>query len=189
MMSLNTESGGGWNRSDDLLTRYSGNYQDKIEANIDEIEQRINAMGITGFVKQVFYNKCFRAWASGTMEVDYFLSLRPVRKNMLHEFLSISGRYHVLYVAISMLYWFILMLLVFVASIKCYVKKTFDKMAIIFMPLLMLALFLLIWESNARYLLNMIPLIIICGVYGIDLLLNFSYKCKDMYLRNRQQSL
>lgn len=183
MMSLNPDGTGSWTQSDDFITRNAGNYDDKIKANIKEIKHRIDTLGFAGIVKHIFYTKGFRTWASGTLSADYFLSINPVYPNILHEFFGISGKYHAVYVTASMLYLFILMLLILVSSIKCYIEKSFDKMTIIFTPILMLALFLMIWESNSRYILNMIPLMIIAGVYGFDRIVNFSYKFRSMLIK------
>lgn len=180
MMSLNQDHTGGWVRSDDFLTRYAGNYDEKLAVNIDEIQNRIENLGFIGTVKHVFYTKSINTWALGTLQADVFLSIKPIHYNILHEFFTLSGRFHFGYAIISMLYHCVLMLLIFTAAINCYKEKTFEKMSIIFMPLLMLALFLMIWESNARYILNMMPLMIIAGVSGLGWILKFSYKVKGL---------
>ncbi len=176
MMALNEEGRGSWVRTDDFLTRNAGNYDDKVEANIDEIKRRVDDMGAWRMVKHVFYTKAFNTWAASTLSADRFLSLYPKHENILHKFFTYTGKYHPLYVAASMLWHSALMLLVALSAIKNYAAKSFDKMLIIFLPLLILALFLMVWESDARYIFHMFPLMLIAGADSLDFVLKISEK-------------
>ncbi len=153
MMGLNTEKYGRYNARDDEYTNSFASKKAKEEANIQEIENRLDDMGLEGYVefgsKKIYgaYKDGTYAWGIWT-EGDGNLPMKRIR--------DIVWGWVLIFAKIEMIY--------LVVRGKKISDKTTDVSGV--MICLMYGAYLLIFEIGARYLYMYSPIYILTGVLG-----------------------
>lgn len=92
----------------------------------------------------------------------------PLRRNGLHEFALDGGRYFDYYKILAQGHHILLFLLI-IAGLWFDALTRNKQAATIFAArtaVLGIYLFLLLWEANSRYIINFIPLFVVCAVYS-----------------------
>lgn len=127
------------------------------------IEFDLKQQGISGLFR-LFTVKTTRAFGDGTYASSDFLDDRPVKPNALHDFLLYESKHYSVYTHIAT---GVLVALLALAVLGC-IKSSSDFRSIV-APLCLfgLMLFLLVWEVNARYILNLVPMLFISAVSGV----------------------
>ncbi len=161
-------------------TLAAGDYDARVKFNISEIQNRIEDMGTGGMIKH-FANKLSFIWGDGTFFAPMKLRQSPVEYNLLHNFLlfEFGGFGITAYFSTSAL----LASLLFMAAGAAIAAKN-KRHEIAFLPLSLLGItfFLLMWEARSRYLVNFIPIIVICAVYGVFALAKMWYN-HNIYMK------
>lgn len=158
-MGLNTP--GGFNSEDFDTIRVEPTVEEKRTAAQEGIQQRLQNYGVSGFLrhltKKLGYTFCdggYFIWSQlqrsplkATALSDYFYAERPNN----YIYLSLSGGYH-----------FLLGLIMLIGLLVGLLKeKDFSLTSLNYLILLGIFLFLMIWETRSRYLLNFTPVILI----------------------------
>lgn len=165
MMSLNV--GGGYHQEDVNYTMSFDSYDERRQADIDKIRERIENMGIMGTVRHIFCDKTVRTWSMGSMAGDDYLSRSPTYKNPLQSVLCLNGKYHNIYYVYMQIYH-LLMLFWILYYLFCNIRLREDGVINVMVTTVWgLAVFLCIWECNSRYLVQMLPLMVVIMVSGI----------------------
>ena len=165
MMSLN--DGGGYNQDDVNYTLSFDTYDERRNADIDKIEERVRNMGFIGVMKHIFCEKMIRVWGTGSLGGDDYIARLPAYKNFLQPILNLNGKYHNIYYIymqvyhLLMLFW---MMYYLFTNIRIKEKGTLN---VIVTSVWGLAMFLCIWECNSRYLVQMLPLMVTIMMGGI----------------------
>ena len=165
MMMLNDS--GGYNQEDVDYTESFDSYKEKNEADIYKIKERIKSRGIAGTIKHIFGVKILRTWGLGSMGGDDYIARLPAYKNPLQSILCQDGKYHNVYLIyvqsyhLLMLFWIAYYLLV---NIRIQEKQIEN---VVVTSVWGLAAFLCIWECNSRYLVQMLPLLVLVMMSGI----------------------
>lgn len=165
MMSLNY--GGGYNQDDVNYTMSFGSYDRRREADIDKIKERVEGMGFIGVVRHAFCEKIGRTWSTGSMGGDDYISRLPAYQNPLQSFMCLNGKFHNVYFVymqiyhLLMLFWIVYYLF---TNIRIKEKGVNNVMVT---SIWGLAMFLCIWECNSRYLVQMLPLMVVIMMSGI----------------------
>ena len=165
MMMLNDS--GGYNQEDVDYTESFDSYKEKNEADIYKIKERIKSRGIAGTIKHIFGVKILRTWGLGSMGGDDYIARLPAYKNPLQSIFCQDGKYHNVYLIyvqsyhLLMLFWIAYYLLV---NIQIQEKQIEN---VVVTSVWGLAAFLCIWECNSRYLVQMLPLLVLVMMRGI----------------------
>lgn len=135
-------------------------YESKKEANIREIKKSLSRP--SDKLLDHFNKKISFTWADGSFRTRYYIKEAPNsfwkraimnKKGLLNGYMQ---TYHVL-ILISML----------ISIITAIITKDKSAMILIRLSLFGLAMFLMIWETNPRYIFSFLPLIILMSSDGI----------------------
>ncbi|WP_286669488.1 hypothetical protein [Thomasclavelia cocleata] len=156
MMGLNKT--GGFNRKDYNYSKSIIGKKAKQEAAIQIIGERLNDYGFSGLVKHLG-TKINYTYGDGTYYSVSLLARKPINTDSLgYNLLSKNGKYinKTIYLANS---YNIFILMMFMLSMFNGVrKKKLDLLSFLRVLLFGLMLFLLIWESKPKYLVNFLPI-------------------------------
>ncbi|MBP3707023.1 MAG: hypothetical protein J6J36_00195 [Clostridia bacterium] len=158
---------GGYCQKDSDYTATSGNYQEKKEANIAKIKERLKDFGINGYV-EFLYKKLRYVWSDGT-----YYSLSLIGWDTLNK---TSGPYRYVlgkdsknfkeYLELFNTAIFAVILLGFIIDV---IRKNMNQnIRILGISVVGIAVFLLLWEARSRYIYFMIPIFIILAANGIN---------------------
>ena len=175
MMGLREEpSYGGYSSEDVEYSKEFPTYDARIEGNLALIQQRLSALGPAGLVKHLVrknlasYNDGTFAWAK---EGTFYKALNekegPVAGFLKNYYYTTSDQYGT-FPFVCQLIWVALLLLCVVCGLSR--KNHPDSINIIFLTLFGLSMFLLLFESRARYLLPFVPLYAVPAMLGLRML-------------------
>ena len=144
-------------------------YETRKEANIQKIKERLTSYGTQGYIKFLNNKTKGQTWGSGTYDFESILNSYNVDNNIAHQFLLVDGKYYRIVFYYCQIFHFT-MLLGIIVSIGYSIKNGKKEKAIISISKLSifgLLIFLLLWETRSRYMLNFIPIYILTWVSGI----------------------
>lgn len=171
MMGL--KGSGGYSGDDYRYTKSFESKEEKTEANILTIKQRLNDMGFIGFAEHL-YKKVNYTWEDGTYFSTKLLSRKPDTNGIMRNIFSEEGKYVKKYkdFANGMHYAIlILMILSAVHGLKIAKQKNqMDFISCLRLSVYGLFLFLLIWESKSKYLVNYLPIFYLVAIDGMNYL-------------------
>lgn len=170
MMSFNKESGG-YVQEDVEYTMGFTSYDEKNKAAIKELSIRIKELGPLGVPHHIFVRKILRTWCDSTLMGDNYVARYPVRNGLLQQIFCAEGKYHTLCLIYTWVYYiFIIGGILLSAILSFYLPKRKQKFLVGRIAIFGIALFLMIWECNARYLLVFLPIMILTAMEGLFLL-------------------
>lgn len=161
MMGLYPQGNGGYQPADYDFTRSFPDLDARTQATRSEALARLNEMGPAGF-GALALRKWQVCWGDGTLNLGEMLDDTPLTPGPLHELLLDQGSQNRNYRTLCngmLLCWLL------AAAALCLRGTIRYQTAFWYAPPLCvagLALFLLLWETNARYVTNYIPLLILC---------------------------
>ena len=167
---MGLKGAGGYDEEDYAYTRSFKTYEERKQADREALKERIKEYNIGSFIKHVGYKMWF-AWCDGTYFVPEVLRREPVSKGVLYEYVSRYGKKTDYYK-----YWPQIMhigMLTLIA-VNAYTmirkKKRATKDMILFIAIYGLIVFLIIWENRSRYVLTMLPIMLLAMLNGIQVL-------------------
>ena len=163
MMGLNGY--GDFHRKDSKLTARQKTIGEKKQANIKKIKARLRKKGFSGLIKHLI-KKAVWTWSDGTYYASHHID-SYVNKSFLHEFVLIGGKHYFLYFAFSCAYQLFLIVMMILSGIKAVKTKSVDFALILRTAIFGMLVFLLIWETRPRYLLNFTPIFILLTTDGL----------------------
>ncbi len=167
MMALNTT--GGYKEKDVQYTTSFPTYEEKKNANINVIKERISKRGIYGTARHLLYTKVVRTWTNNTFAVSDYLGRNPIKQSTFQDIFTMEGKLYRIFDIYTNVYWFVILLGIIIGSL--YRKQSSEDIQMVSKYIiLMLALFLIIWECNSRYVIQILPLIIMVGISGWEAL-------------------
>ncbi|MBO4962723.1 MAG: glycosyltransferase family 39 protein [Clostridia bacterium] len=133
-----------------------------------DIKKKIKELNLDGIIK-LFERKNAIIFGNGEMSLADFLDDSPKNSPKIHDFLLYNGKHYETYKLICTG--------VFMGMILCMlftIKKAFknDVLFAMLLSVFGIALFLLFWETNCRYITTFIPFIVTCSGMGIHQLYN-----------------
>lgn len=158
MMGLHDR--GGYYDNDFWYTEHSGDYENKKDADIDKIKERIQDYGIGGMFVHLA-KKISYTWGDGS----YFIS-RYVKKgedNFLRRFVVKSNAFKLYFCS----YHFVILGMIFLSFIFGMISKQSSKDILLRIIICGIFIFFVIWEARSRYLVNFSPLFIIVAASTI----------------------
>lgn len=147
---------------------------DKVSFNLKIIRERFTKRKILGNIK--FYAiKTLDTWTDGTYFAPEKLSRKPINNTWLHSIVLPNGKYFNIcfnfYTGI-VLAMYIFMVLGCILDIKTQINSL-DNKTLLRCMLFGIWLFLLIWETRSRYLVDFVPIMIILTVLSLANFVNF----------------
>ena len=179
MMGLNDEGliYGGFSQNDYTNTSHS---EDKISYNLKVINERFSKRKIWGNIK--FYAiKTLDTWTDGTYFAPEKISRKPIDNSPLHNIFLPNGKYF--NVCFNFYTGIIIIMYVFM-FIGCVIdlkNKTcqLDNKTLLRCILLGIWLFLLIWETRSRYLVNFVPIMIVLATLSLYSIVHLEKKISN----------
>ncbi len=153
------------NSEDVVYTQGFKNRQDKVDANIQVIKDRIDEKGILGLYNLSVF-KLYSVWGDGT---DGFTGMTKsvVRHNKISELIYGEGNGFVIFY--SQIYRIVMLFFILVmTAFKIKSRKT-DDMLCIALSLLGIMLFLLGWENNVKHNICFIPVMLLLAESGVNI--------------------
>ena len=161
---------GNWNFGDYAFTLKYKDYDTRQEKVREEIVRRITSKGIPTHLKRL-YSKITFVWHDGTYWVPVKLAKGMLNKSTLHEFVIKAGRYSDVYKYIPQAMHFGMLIYIIIAIIKSINSKEMNNIQnILVITVFGMFIFLLIWETRSRFLLNILLFMLILSVNGIEYL-------------------
>ena len=169
MMGMRNDSSGAFSADDWQLTLKLPDYKTRQQAHMEKIKERLKSYKTQGYIKFLDRKVKNQTWGSGTYDFESILNSYQVDDNIAHQFLLSRGSYYRGVFYYCQIFHFT-MLVGIIVSIAYSVKKGKKEDSILSIAKLSifgLLLFLLIWETRSRYMLNFIPVYILVFTSGI----------------------
>lgn len=166
MMGLAGE--GGYNEEDHFFSAEFEDVESRQKANREVIADRLEAYGPVGLAQHL-QRKIAYTWGDGTYFAPRKLALYPVYQTPLHQWVLPDGQYYPIYFGIAQACQALLLLLLFGGALAQAVKRR-PKIDLVWAGRLAafgLALFLLMWETRSRYLVNFAPVLVLAAAFGL----------------------
>lgn len=164
MMALNPDYEGGYNEKDVLYTMSFKTKKEKTNANINMIKSRLNDYGVGGSLNRFFYVKWVRTWTDPTFASSDYLSRDPVKNSFLTQIVTREGNKYHYYLSYMWIYWIIVIVGLLLSVI--FYKKDVNIILVSKVLILLFALFLSFWECNPRYVVHILPSIMLISIFG-----------------------
>ncbi|MBK2003157.1 glycosyltransferase family 39 protein [Listeria ivanovii subsp. londoniensis] len=173
MMGLG-DPAGRYNRDDVVYTSQFKTKEEKQEANIKEIKERIKKHGPKGLL-ELYNNKMLNTWTDGTRAYTWYTNSALDYSEPYNYFF---GDKRMLSEMAAQIFHIINLLLICLGALRFYKKREFDISFFINITLIGVWLFHLIWEANQRYILFVTPLMIVSSIYGVKFIIETLYTSK-----------
>lgn len=161
MMALNGE--GGYNGADVQYTKQFKTKEEKIEANLEEIQNRVCDQGVVGLTL-LAKQKIIRVWADGVDESDA-LNRKDIR--FVPSFLYIYGDKNGIFTLYRQIFRATTFFLILV-SLWSQKRRQWDKSEYLYLLTLLGAiLFFLLWEANKKYNISFMYVLILLMSSGV----------------------
>lgn len=168
LMSL--KGNAGYDAEEYRLTNEAGDYDAKMESINARLKERLNDYRITGVINQLL-NKITITWGDGNYFVTEQLRTSKIHDSILYEFVLPYGKYSAYYKYIPQGLHLSLLILCIISAIRTIKANELNKdKNILLIMLIGVFVFLLIWETCARYIFNIVPILILVSIDGIDYL-------------------
>lgn len=169
---MGLKSPGGYNGEDSTYIHSFPNYQSKQDAANYGIKQRLSEYGISGFAGHIF-KKAKYTFGEGTYFAGVKLGKDPVNPdNGWYSHFSYDGTKNSLYYDFSNAMQAAVLLLLIAGLVMGLFKKSFDMSSLLYMAFFGLSIFLMIWETRSRYLINFSPIMLALADDSLFKLLN-----------------
>ncbi|MEG0168082.1 MAG: hypothetical protein RR709_09475, partial [Ruthenibacterium sp.] len=156
---------GGYNNDDYELTLRGKTYAEKQKITTTEIASRVQTLGLRGLMHHSA-NKLSYIYGDGMCYAPYKLDQSGLHDTYLRNFFLPDFPYFGAVSHLSTGLWFAILCGCVLGGVKAARRgthaATFIRVAVVG-----LTLFLLLWEARSRYLVNFLPLILICGADGL----------------------
>lgn len=165
MMSLSKNGG-----YDAELVRYTASFDtmaERKEAVCEKTAELLRERGPIGTLRHVFVTKMHRTWGDGTQSGAYYLGREPAEQGFFQRLFNQKGDRYLWFWEWAQTYHLMLLFFLVLAGIRLFRAPAGDLLTVMQIAIFGLLLFLLVWESNSRYLLHLSPLIVLCAAHGL----------------------
>lgn len=144
-------------------------YDTRKNENLRVIKERLKSYGTQGYIKFLNHKVRAQTWGGGTYDFETILDSYAADNNIAHKFLLKSGPYYKYIDYYCQMFHFTMILLILI-SVLYSIKygKEHDILNIGKLSMFGLLIFLLMWETRSRYMLNFIPIYILIMSNGIN---------------------
>ncbi|SHI65800.1 glycosyltransferase family 39 protein [Parasporobacterium paucivorans] len=156
---------GKYQESEKIFTTSFATKEEKMDANIEVIKERVKAYGFFGMLKHLAVKSVY-TWSNGEYDMDYYLEMNQQEGTWMHTFTDYNGKNHIYVHMYSNGIHICLLLSLFYSGICGFKRKDKGFNWFIKLGILGLFSFLLIWETRPRYLVQYLPLILLASMQG-----------------------
>lgn len=168
MMALGPN--GRYNQEDVDYTLSFNSVDEKTQADMQVIRERIDAMGPFGLIEHELYEKVYHAWTQGTLCADDYVHRQPLSTGAIRQLFALDGTHHGRYMLYAQAYWLLMILGMFLAAVRYFREREICSIHSIEISVFGLFVFLLLWESNPRYLMHFLLMFCIVSAYGYGII-------------------
>ena len=162
-------------REDVRYTQSFHSYEEKKKALVRKLGKRLLEMGPGGVVKQCF-RKNVDTWGAGLCFAEWYLydgADKPVRENVLHQWIAVNGRHHGRLVGIANGFRFLLLLFVMVDMFCALFRKEENRRLLLHLLTAGIVTLLMLWETHPRYTLHYMPALIAVAATRMAIILDW----------------
>lgn len=124
------------------------------------------------------------AWHDGTFWAYRVLRIGPIKEGTLHKYVLVDYEESKYYKYIPQTLHFAMLIFIFFNVCRIIREKNWKTKEIIpIVTMIGYMIFLLIWENRSRYLVNIIPIMLMAQINGIDFVADRIYKKKDKVIK------
>ena len=165
MMGLEGE--GAYNPGDYEFTRSFTEPKERNEALWQEIKGRVSEKGFGGMIS-LYAKKLYRCFGNGTFGISDFLDDSPQNEPLVQQFILYSGKSYQFYLNFCNLVFYSVLLLSTLGVWMSIRNQTMEDSRILPSALALggTIIFLMHWETSARYITNYVPVMIILAIGG-----------------------
>ena len=167
---------GGYNKEDFDYTKSFKDKTTKKEENIKIINKRFTHLINEKKILKFYTNKVLYTWGDGTYFAPAKLNLEPTNNFAIKDYvLPSENNKNYLYTTIAQVQLILTLLFIIIGMVlKKYLTSEQQQLQL-FTNIIIFGVFLffIIWETRSRYLINMIPVLLISCYLGISALLNY----------------
>lgn len=151
--------------------------EERVQADRQMIAKRLKERTMNEHIKNVT-RKLGYAWHDGTYFIPDILRREPTNMNILHQFVLEDGKYDFLYKYIPQIMHFAMLIFIIINLRRIIKNKEYNSKEVVGMITIFgVMMFLIMWENRSRYLVNILPIMILMQIGGIDY---FSCKKKSL---------
>ena len=177
MMGLNTpESEGGtsigygaYSQKDSDYTATSGNYEEKKQANITKIKERLNNFGLKGYIKFI-YKKWQYVWNDGTYYVLNIIGWDTINTKSIPYRIVLGDESNITKSIMKHFNNIVFFVILVGLAIDIKNKEKSKEARVLGISIVGIGIFLTIWEARSRYIYFMIPVFCVLCAIGIDII-------------------
>lgn len=165
---MGEQGNGSYNPADYDFTRQFTDTKERREALQKEIIRRYKELGVKGTL-ELWENKTIKCFGDGTYALSDFLDDEPVKESIWHRWILYSSEQFDRYQTLCLSVFLAIMLLMFLGVIKSLRGKYVltAEMSALWLAFLGIWLFLMLWETSARYFTNYLSVMLLSALYGL----------------------
>lgn len=154
---------GNYCHKDRLYTSSFKTKSEKQKGDIKMIKERLKGYGMLGLLIHQ-YNKAVFTWSNGKYDMEFHLQRQPRRYSWLRSLFFKKGSLYPLYDKYCTIYHFVVLFLIMCSIVYGFLRHETDSAVMWKMALFGLFLFLSIWETKSRYVMQFVPVMLLVAV-------------------------
>jgi hypothetical protein len=157
MMAMNPETTGAYNGKDVDYTKSFKGKNAKKDADLSELKNRLNQMGVGGTLEHIFLKKARYIYGTGTAGAPSYIVRAPVKPSKMVDFLGHNTGFF----EAALTYKAVLEAFVLLMTALFFVKRREEDGFLLALKICLIGMFLFfcIWESHPRYTFLFLPII------------------------------
>ncbi|MCI9306240.1 MAG: hypothetical protein HFI28_07140 [Lachnospiraceae bacterium] len=182
-LAMGLEGSGGYNGDIYWMTASVEGKAEKVSVDREFIRNRLREYGIDGMGWHL-KEKILFTWGDGVYFAPEKLKRDPLQESPLHSWVLYDGaKYGRTYRYCSAVHWLLLLGMLFSVLCNFLENGEYREAQAMQIAVLGLFLFLLIWETRSRYLVNFVPIFILLGIDSIWVISRYIVRRRKMYKR------
>lgn len=157
-------------REDVRYTQSFHSYDEKKKALVRKLGKRLLEMGPGGVLRQCF-QKSVDTWGAGLCFAEWYLydgADKPVRENVLHQWIALKGAYRERLVGIANGVRFLILLFVMVDMAFALCGRAENRRLLLHLTVGGIVTLLMVWETHPRYTIHYMPALIAIAAIGFE---------------------
>lgn len=171
MMSLYTGNeaycAGGYHQEDVDYTRSFEARSQRDAAVLDRLVERLKEPQ-RPLGEHILFQKVSRVWANGTLAADDYAGRGPVKRGLLHDIFIYGGAHWKIARGVMQVWWALLLGMTLLSMVLRYREGKLSAAFVCHLTVFGFFLFYLIWETNARYLVVLVPVLALSAADGLS---------------------
>jgi len=165
---MGAQGNGSYCPEDYEFTRSFENREEQQKALKAEIKRRYREMGIQGTLN-LWKNKTIKCFGDGTYALSDFLDDEPAETSKWNQWILYSGNKYDRYQTLCLGVFVTVMLLMLFGVIGSFGRRRVlsAEMTALWLAFLGLWIFLMLWETSARYFTNYLSVMLVAAVFGL----------------------